>query len=41
MLDNKTKLQEQILESIKGYSHAEVVHAFEVIKLDFLVNNPQ
>lgn len=39
MLKNKTQLQKDIIKVIRNHKIAEVVHAFEVIKLDMLINN--
>lgn len=36
-IDNPTKLQKDILKVSKGYSKAEIIHAFEVIKIHILI----
>lgn len=38
MIKNKTKLQQAILEICHGYTIAEVIHAFEIIKLDLILD---
>ncbi len=37
MIQNMTKLQKQIMKIIKGHEVSEVIHAFEVIKIDVLL----
>jgi len=39
MIKNKTQLQMEIIDVIRGHTMAEVIHAFEVIKLDALLND--
>lgn len=39
MLKNKTKLQKNIIKVIKGHKISEVIHAFELIKIDVLLND--
>lgn len=39
MIQNKTDLQLAILHATHGYEIQEVLHAFEVIKLDILLNS--
>ena len=34
MLKNKTELQNKILKAISGHKISEVIHAFEVIKIE-------
>lgn len=36
MIMNKTKLQKDIEKVCKGHTTAEVIHAFEVLKLEML-----
>lgn len=38
MLSNPTELQKNIGDIIRGHKVMEVIHAFEVIKLDILLN---
>jgi len=38
MLKNKTPLQKDIIEVIRNHTIAEVIHAFEIIKIDVLLN---
>jgi len=39
MLKNMTNLQRNIIEVVKGYTIAEVIHAFEIIKFDVILND--
>jgi hypothetical protein len=38
MIKNKTELQIKIFKAIQGEKIAEVIHAFEVIKIDLFLN---
>jgi hypothetical protein len=38
MLKNKTQLQKDIIKVIRNHTVAEVIHAFEIIKMDVLFN---
>ena len=37
MIRDMTKLQKKIMKLTKGYSIMEIIHAFEVIKLELLI----